>query len=151
MKKISENRVSTDQKQPTPAAKRRRRNVLRLLRRRTFDFRASGHLHESWRTVNGCRLGPYFSLRFVRAGRETSVYLGADQQLAQAVRERLSQLQQPRRDALAYRQRWREQRAVLRGLRAELAREIAPCGLRVQGAEIRGWRRLKLLRAVGAS
>jgi hypothetical protein len=130
----------------------------RITRIEDFFFRHGaglarhGAVVSSWRWKGSRRLGPYYRLD-VRddAGRKCALYLGREGPLVAAVRARLAQLQHPYRQqqhldrATRVINRWR------RAAYAHLGAELMKFGLRLQGAEVRGFGRLShaLTRAAG--
>lgn len=126
-----ENRTSVDQ---------RRAKVERFFAEHHDEVCRQGSVVTTYRRRSGQRLGPYFRLTCRVGARQVAVYLGADENLARSVRERLSQLQWARTTD----KRIAKVRRVLRQ-QARLARkivdvELALLGLHRQGNEIRGWR-----------
>ena len=88
----------------------------------------------SWRWRAGRKRGPYYKLSFRLSGRRVSLYLGAEGLVVAGVRERLSQLQRPRREQRDVAELERDLR---RGLRAERRHTVAlleNIGLRMHGS-----------------
>jgi hypothetical protein len=101
-----------------------------------------GSVVKSWRYYRGRRLGPYYRLSYRAGGCQHAIYLGADEDLADEIRQLLSDLQkkQKRRRTLArIRKQAKKSLAVERG---KLREELEKVGLRLKGAEIRGLRGL---------
>jgi len=127
---------------PQVAAAVDQQKLQRIVQRMNRLLRAlcrQGSVVAGWRTVDGRRLGPYWS-RYREAGRQRSVYLGRSAALAAAVRRRLHKLQQPRKQSL---QLARLRAAVRASFRRHLAvwkQDLAAWGVKLHGLEIRGWR-----------
>lgn len=102
-----------------------------------------GAVIETWRTRGGRRLGPYFALKLRVDGRQRSLYLGADAQLAGEVRAELAQLQAPVRNQRWFRRQEQVIRRELARCRNELNRELSSSLLYAKGSEIRGWRQAR--------
>jgi hypothetical protein len=119
--------------------------VRQLIADRTASFSRQGAVVKSWRHWRGRRHGPFYRLAFRDdTGRQRSIYLGADEGLAAAVRQTLAELQAPMRQ-----HRWLEEvrrkiRRELRACRAAMNVELQAMGLFCKGAEIRGWRNARL-------
>jgi hypothetical protein len=128
---------------PPVAGTAEQQKLQRIEQRINRSLRAlcrQGSVVAGWRTVDGRRLGPYWSLRYREAGRQRSVYLGRSAALAAAVRRRLHKLQQPRKQSL---QLARLRAAVRASFRRHLAvwkQDLEAWGLKLHGLEIRGWR-----------
>lgn len=103
-------------------------------------FSRQGVVVEAWRDYRGRRLGPYFRLAFRDQGKQRSLSLGSDRELAEEVRRALSELQAPLCQRRAARKRHARVRAGLRRAKAEWNRELEKSGLYLQGYEVRGWR-----------
>ena len=101
-----------------------------------------GAIVGSWRRRGGKTTGPYYRLTCRdAAGRQRSVYLGADSTLVAAARRALRDLQA---SAVAQRQLAQVRTSLQQGLlraRRQLDDELAALGLRRQGSEVRGWSR----------
>src|SRR4051794_25039314 len=118
----------------------------RFLDRFAGELAVRGSIVASYRNYKNRRLGPYYRLT-VRDGRgvQRSVFLGsaADARLAVA-RQRLAELQAPAKEQKSV---WGARRVLGRAARQKLQAfdaELAKIGLRRQGNEIRGWRRLNV-------
>jgi hypothetical protein len=100
-----------------------------------------GSVQESYRVHKGRKLGPYFRLSFREAGKQRSCYIGRNRAFAAEIEKELQKLQAPR---LFFRQVQRclaDCRRDHRIAQQELRRRLETHGLRLQGNEIRGWRR----------
>jgi hypothetical protein len=60
-------------------------------------FIKSGTMAECWKTYRGRRIGPYYRLAFREDGKQKSIYLGRDPELASRAAQLLSELQAPHR------------------------------------------------------
>lgn len=130
-----ENCEVVDQKPPVL-----RQRVLDWIAANNATFARQGTVVESWRIYQGRRLGPYFRLACRVSGKQRSIYLGTDIELANEVRGLLAALQSPhhQRQELA-----RARTAIKNSLAAEkeeLRRQLAQVGLHLKGFEIRGMR-----------
>jgi hypothetical protein len=104
----------------------------------------------TFRKRSGRRTGPYFRLDAREGGRKLSVYLGMEGPLVVATRKRLAELQKPFRERLELA---KLRRMICRELRVSRARsdnELKKVGLKQKGSEIRGFARMKKLRALAA-
>ena len=118
----------------------RRRAVLRLVGEHAGLLRSQGAVVETWRRHGGRRVRPYFRLAFRQGGRQRSIYIGPDRELAEEVRRQLSALQADHRRQQLARRRRKLLRRELARLKAEWGRELRKVGLRLKGYEVRGWR-----------
>jgi hypothetical protein len=142
-----ENREFVDQK-----AVRKFQAVKRWMETHRDQLSHQDTVVEAYRTYRGRKLGPYYRLAYRdRDGRQRSIYLGASAELAERVRGLLVECQAELHEE-------RERRRVRRILHAELkkakalwADELAKRGLRLQGYEVRGWRRSRKAEANGVS
>ena len=102
-----------------------------------------GSIASTWRRSKGRRLGPYYRLD-VRddGGRKCALYLGREGPLVDAVRARLAQLQHPHHQQQQLARATRIFRRWRRAAYAHLGAELEKIGLRLQGAEVRGFGRL---------
>lgn len=144
-----ENRELVDQKRSAM-----RGRIDELFAAEAATLARQGAVVETWRTHEGRRLGPYYRLAYRSGGRQRSLYLGCDCDLAEEVRRRLATLQAPRRQQRMYAQ-WG--RRVAQGFRLHkqvLRAELAQVGLTLKGNEVRGLRalatRCKAFQAEGA-
>jgi hypothetical protein len=101
-----------------------------------------GSVQASWRWRRGKKLGPFFRLSYRRGETQASFYLGADEALAEEVRQLLAPLQAPLRQRLERERRLAQARALLRQHKQDFRQEISHLGLTLKGSEIRGWRSL---------
>jgi hypothetical protein len=115
------------------------RDAVSLIRQQADVFSHQGSVQESWRSYKGRQLGPYYRLVFRTVGQQRSIYLGSDQDGAALVRETLQLVQQKPRRQKSISQCRKAVRAELRKTRRQLQDQPAAVGLRIQGAEIRGW------------
>jgi len=104
----------------------------------TAELAQQGVVVESFRRRGGRVVGPYYRLAFRHGKVQRSMYLGTDMELVAEVRAALRKLQGPQRMRWALRRR-RKAITALAECRAELRRELARRGLRLQGYEVRGW------------
>jgi hypothetical protein len=109
-------------------------------------FARQGAVVETWRTRGGRRFGPYFELRYREDGYQKRVYLGADGEAAQRVREHLTQRHEPTQQWRQYRQVRREILKSLRTWKAHFREQLRPLGLSIKGNEFRGWSQLRVNR-----
>lgn len=114
--------------------------MLRILNNQADRFRSQGAVIETWRYHRGVRLGPYYRLAFRGEGRQRSIYLGTDPELADEVRRWLKAQQANRREELQRRRWLKSLRSRLRKCKEEWARELRKVGLYLKGSEVRGWR-----------
>jgi hypothetical protein len=105
-------------------------------------LRTQGTVVEMWRTWRGQRFGPYYHLKFRENRRQHLIYLGSSPETAEAVRQKLAELQQPFRQSQAVKQGIRACKAGLRRQKALMAQEFAAHGIHVKGWEFRGIRKL---------
>jgi hypothetical protein len=138
-RKELENRRSADQ-QPHPA--------MALLAARPDLFARQGSVVASWRRRGTRTYGPYYRLIYREEGRQRSVYLGTAGGLVEEVRGRLLALQAPLRGRRAIERSRRQAAALMRASKARLNLQLRPWGLRLQGFEVRGWRKSPIWAAV---
>ena len=139
-RKQLENRQSADQ-HPHPA--------LALFAARPELFARQGSVVASWRRRGTKTYGPYYRLIYREEGRQRSLYLGGAGGLVEEVRGRLLALQAPLRSRRAMGRVRRHAAAAMRASKAQLNLQLRPWGLRLQGFEVRGWRRSPIWAAVG--
>jgi hypothetical protein len=125
--------------------------VLQWLAENAETFRRQGFVVADWRGRGERRRGPFYCLRYREAGRQRSLYLGRDAELAAAVRRRLEELQAPLRREREDAREWAQQRATSRAFSKVWDRELKRIGLRLQGSEVRGWRRIASARRLAQS
>ncbi len=102
-----------------------------------------GAVVASWRQRCGQRQGPYYLLSCRGAdGRQQAVYLGPESAVVDYARAALAQLQAPQAERRQFAEIRKSLRQGLAEARHQLDDELRPLGLRRQGSEIRGWRRL---------
>ncbi len=118
----------------------RREAVLEFLSAHADSLGRQGYVVETWRMRGRRRCGPYYRLRYRDGHTQRSLYLGGSAELAEEVRERLRDLQQPRTERLRWDALLARQRVHGRRLKAALALELAKIGLKLKGFEIRGFR-----------
>lgn len=116
--------------------------IERFFTERLAALARQGTVVAGYRRRGGLRLGPYFKLTCRIGGRQTSVYLGADGALVQGVRQRLDALRRERSERLQLARLRQELQRHAREARRHLDEQLRTVGLRRQGHEIRGWRRL---------
>ncbi len=102
------------------------------------EFRRQGSVVAGWRTYRGRRLGPFFTLRYRKGGRQAALYLGRSGSLAAQVRELLAEVQRPR----LLRRCIQQARAEVRRCKRAWQEDLAAVGLSLKGCEVRGWRGL---------
>jgi hypothetical protein len=139
---VSEISKSVDQ-QPGPANANIAATLDRVreaIRQREAIMARQGTVVASWRTRQGRKVGPYYRLAWREDGRQKSLYLGPSEELAQAVRQMLADLQRPLRVDRAFLAARKQGWAALRAHKIVLARELARYGLYLHGWEVRGWR-----------
>jgi hypothetical protein len=109
-------------------------------------FSRQGQVRAVWRHYGNRRLGPYYRLFYRDGGRQHGLYLGRAGPLVEEVRAALARLQEPLRQERVARRARRQALAALRSARVHLAAELRAAGLRLQGYEVRGWRKSLLPR-----
>ena len=115
------------------------RDAIALIHQQADVFSRQGSVQESWRSYKGRRLGPYYRLAYRSGSKQRSIYLGSDQDGASLVRETLQLVQQEPRRQKSISECRKAVRSELRRTRRQLQDQLAAVGLRIQGAEIRGW------------
>jgi hypothetical protein len=120
----------------------KRRAVLQLVTDKQDLFERQGVVAESWRSYRARQAGPYYRLMYRDAGRQYSVYLGADPQLAAEIRQVLQTMQTPTRQASQWQRQRGKLREALRRQKHQWDTELRKEGLYLQGYEVRGYRRL---------
>ena len=114
--------------------------VERFVREHQQQLARQGAVVASWRQYQGRRLGPYYRLVFRDAGRQQTLYLGTDPELAARIRRWLAELQTPARDRRRLRQQYQIMRRGLVRCRAQWQRELNRIGLGLRGSHVCGWR-----------
>jgi len=132
-----ENQDSVDQK-----TARVRQRVGELIAACPDVLADQGSVVEGWRDYQGRRLGPYYRLTYRIDGRQQSIYLGADPQLADEVRRLLEDLKAPRRQRLLLAQQRQMVKRSLADHKMRWQVELAEVGLYLKGNEVRGMRNL---------
>lgn len=132
-----ENRDFVDQK-----AARVRQRVTERIAAHARVLADQGSVVEGWRPYRGRQLGPYYRLTFRIDGRQRSIYLGADPQLADEVRRLLADLKAPRRQRLLAAQQRQRVKRSLANHKIQWQAELAEVGLYLKGNEVRGLRNL---------
>jgi hypothetical protein len=127
----------------------KRRAILRFLAENAELFRRQGSIETAWRGQGPQRRGPFYRLRYRHQGRQCVVHLGGNAALAEAVRGRLEELQAPLRREREDARLWARRRAKGREIKEVWDRELKKVGLRLQGYEVRGWRRITRALQVG--
>ena len=105
-----------------------------------------GEVVAGWGVYRGRKLGPYWRLAYWHEGRARAIYLGRWSALVQKVRSLLDQWQEPFRRHRQWGEVRRSAKAALRASKIRMAADLARVGLRLQGYEVRGWRKLRLPR-----
>jgi hypothetical protein len=123
------------------AVDQKREILLRFLAERAGLFAAQGSVQESYRLYQGRKLGPFFRLSFREAGKQRSWYIGRDPAFAAEIERELQKLQAPRLFVRQVQRCLAHCRRDLRVARQEWRRRLEKYGLRLQGNEVRGWRR----------
>jgi hypothetical protein len=130
---------SADQK-----TERRKEAILKQIHALRPLLSRQGEVVAGWRVYRGKRLGPYWRLAYRQGGRSHGLYLGRWSGLVQKVRRLLDQWQEPLRRQREWAQLRRSVKTTLRAGKLRWAAELARAGLRLQGYEVRGWRKLRL-------
>jgi hypothetical protein len=112
-----------------------------LLATRPDLFARQGSVVASWRRRGTRTYGPYYRLIYREEGRQRSLYFGRAGGLVEEVRGRLRALQAPLRGRRASKRAGRQAAALMRASKGRLNLQLRLWGLRVQGFEVRGWRR----------
>lgn len=116
------------------------RAVLALIASEPRLFARQGAVVATHRRAGGRTYGPYYHLKYRQAGRHRSIYLGPAGLLVEQVRQALAALQEPVRQGKIADRMCREAAASFRAARRGLNGALGSLGLRLQGAEVRGWR-----------
>jgi hypothetical protein len=120
---------------------RRWRQVCQLLDAQPSIFARRCSVVATYRRYRGRRLGPYNALIFRNEGHrrdpQRSIYLGRSEQLADAVRRRLGDLQRPRDESRARRRMIATVMAEYRRQKSHIDRQLAELGLDPQGQPLR--------------
>ncbi len=119
---------------------------LEFIRNNAAIFARCGAVVASYRTRGTAQYGPYFRVAYRIAGSQCSIYLGRSAQLADRVRELLTELQQPRNFRRMCQKADRLRRATLRRVIRQWQQTIRAYGLDLRGCEVRGWRAFGLPR-----
>jgi hypothetical protein len=123
---------SVDQKSPVDFFDR--------LERIRDNLRAGGTVVSTWRSYKGQRLGPYFRLAYRVGGRQKSVFIGRDVELAENVRNYLRTLQHQRNKNSNLNRMRRVAAKQFAVSRKQFGTELAAVGLRLRGSQVIGWR-----------
>lgn len=107
------------------------------------DLRAGGSVVSTWRTYQGQRLGPYFRVAYRVGGRQKSVFIGCDAELAEKVRSYLHNLQRQRNESANLNRMRRAAAKQFAVSRKQFGEELAAVGLRLRGSQVIGWRAWK--------
>lgn len=118
--------------------------ALRLIAARPDLFCRQGHVAASYRCRNGKRFGPYYRLSYREEGRQRSIYLGPAGELVERVRQALTTRQRPVTQYRLFDRMAEQIRSSLRIQRLRVGALLRPFGLRLKGAEVRGWRLSRL-------
>jgi hypothetical protein len=103
-------------------------------------FARQGSVSVTWRRRMGKTFGPYYRLSYREKGRQRAVYLGREGPVVQRVRQMLDALHAPLRQRGVWKRFEHTARLHLRAIRAQVTTLLRPLGLRLKGAEVRGWR-----------
>ena len=114
--------------------------ALKLIAARPDLFCRQGYVAATYRRRNGKTFGPYYLLSYREDGRVRSIYLGRAGKLVSRVRQALGAAQRPVTQYRLFERLVRQIRASLRIERIRLRSLLYPFGLRLKGAEVRGWR-----------
>jgi len=114
--------------------------ALKLIAARPDLFCRQGYVAATYRRRNGKTFGPYYLLSYREDGRVRSIYLGRAGKLVSRVRQALGAAQRPVTQYRLFDRLVRQIRASLRIERIRLRSLLYPFGLRLKGAEVRGWR-----------
>jgi len=125
---------------PDPVAQREEAIRRRILSRPDI-FSRQGSVQASYRRYGGRVLGPYYRVLYRDGGGLRSIYIGAEEGLAEDVRRLLEELQQERREELEFERCFRTLRRRVREAKARLDRDLRRLGLYMKGFEVRGWAR----------
>jgi hypothetical protein len=114
--------------------------ALELIASRPDLFSRQGYLRATFRRRGGKTFGPYYLLCYREEGRLRSVYLGRPGELVEQVRQALEARHRPITQQRLFDRLTRQIRASLRIERIRVRALLCPFGLRLKGAEVRGWR-----------
>jgi hypothetical protein len=114
--------------------------ALLLIAARPDLFCRQGSVAASYRRRNGKRFGPYYRLSYREEGRQRSIYLGPAGELVERVRQVLADRQRPVTQYRLFERLQKQIRSSLRIQRLRVGALLRPFGLRLKGAEVRGWR-----------
>jgi hypothetical protein len=120
----------------------KRRQALQFLADHAAVFCRQGSVQPSWRWYQRKKLGPFFRLVFRDGGTQSSLYLGADKELAAEVRRVLQEMQAPLRERRERDKQLALMQAALQEQKLDFDRQLRRLGLFLKGNEIRGWRSL---------
>jgi hypothetical protein len=92
------------------------------------------------RRRGGCEYGPFFFVAYRdEAGKQRSIYVGAEGKFVEEIRQALADLQAPLRDKRRLIRVRKMLAHNLRGAHGALDRELASLLLWRKGSEVRGW------------
>lgn len=134
-----EKSASADQK-----IERRSEGILKQVHDLRPVLSRQGEVVAGWRSYRGKRLGPYWRLTYRHEGRSHTVYLGRWSALVREVRRLLDEWQGPLRQRREWAAVRRSAKQATRAVKLRWAVELARAGLRLQGYEVRGWRKLRI-------
>jgi hypothetical protein len=103
-------------------------------------FSRQGYLRATFHRRGGKTFGPYYLLCYREEGRLRSVYLGRPGELVEQVRQMLEARHRPITQQRLFERLTRQIRASLRIEKIRVRALLCPFGLRLKGAEVRGWR-----------
>jgi len=99
-----------------------------------------GSVRATWRAYQGKRLGPFFLLVYREAGRQRSLYIGADPALAEEARRKLADMQAPLRAEREFDRHLAQLHQDFQEQKHVFARHLQQFGLYLKGTQVRGWR-----------
>ena len=135
---LGEARLKSENPEKRRTDDQRRAAIGQFLANHGLLLARQGFVAKSWRCGER-RSGPYYRLAYRdETGRQRSIYLGVDGELAAQVRQRLAELQTVKERRLLAKARRAARRALREAMKA-LECELAQLGLYLWGNEIRGW------------
>jgi len=118
----------------------KRQALTNYLREHADNFARQGSVRATWRMHQGKKLGPFYLLVHREAGRQRTLYIGADRALADEVQQQLAELQAPLRSERAFDRQLARLHQDFQEQKHVFARHLQQYGLRLKGTEVRGWR-----------
>lgn len=111
--------------------------VLQFIEAHPELFESQGSVVASYRKYRETRMGPYWNLMFRVAGQQKKLYLGANDEIAEKVKQRLSEVQAPVRERRVVRRARSCARRALARRKRELERHLAKLEIYMHGWEPR--------------